>query len=117
EVLKLQRLEGCRFLVMSDCPVALAMDTSDHHDGVAGAVKEFVRSEPEFQPLVYWILNDSWVIDDLQRLLGAGSMPGGRFVSRQGDRWDRRSWRFSGSRAIYQTRLGRRQRWEEAKAN
>lgn len=117
EILKGQRLEGCRFLVMSDCPVALSMDSSEHHDGIAGAVKEYVQAAPEFQPLVDWILNDSWIIDDLQRLLGSGPMPGGRFVSQSGDRWDRRSWRFSGSRAIYQTRLGRRQRWEEAKAN
>ena len=113
EVLATQRLEGCRFLVLSDCPVALAMEaTESRREGVLGAVKEFVRAESKYQPLVDWILNDSWVIDDLQRLLSSPSAPRGRLVSSQGDRWDRRSWRFGGGRVMAHSRLGRKQRWE-----
>jgi len=109
EALSAQQLEGCRFLVLSDCPVALTMEPVDVGEGVAGAVKQYVRAELEYQPLVDWLLNDSWVIDDIQRLLGSRAIPHGRLVSARGDRWDRRSWRFGGSRASAHGRLGRKQ--------
>jgi chromosome segregation protein len=116
EVLKTQQLEGCRFLVLSDCPVALSMEQPVAHEGVSGAVKQFVRAEPQYQPLVDWLLNDSWIIDDIQRLLGQRAVPQGRLVSGSGDRWDRRSWRFGGARQAAHGRIGRRQRWEQAQA-
>ncbi len=118
EALSTHQLEGCRFLVLSDCPaVPHQAEAPAGQAGLAGAVKQFIRSEPQYQPLVDWLLNDSWVIDDLQRLLGDGSPPLRRFVSLQGDRWDRRSWRFRGARVASQGRLGRKQRWEHALAN
>ncbi|MBI3331025.1 MAG: chromosome segregation protein SMC, partial [Candidatus Omnitrophica bacterium] len=115
EALAAQQLSGCRFLVLSDCPVALSMEQVNVGEGVTGAVKEFVRAEPQYQPLVDWLLNDSWVIDDIQRLLAGRTAPAGRLVSVRGDRWDRRSWRFGGTRASAHGRLGRRQRWEEGR--
>ncbi|MBI3321679.1 MAG: AAA family ATPase, partial [Candidatus Omnitrophica bacterium] len=115
QALSAQQLESCRFLALSDCPAMPAMEAVAVQEGVAGAVKQYVRTEPQYQPLVDWLLNDSWVIDDLQRLLGGGDAPRGRLVSARGDRWDRRSWRFGG-RVIVHHRLGRRQRWEEAQA-
>ena len=115
ETLTQQQLEGCRFLVLSDCPAtSLAMEQPLPHEGVSGTVKQYVQAEPAYQPLVDWLLNDSWVIDDIQRLLGERSAPQGRLVSARGDRWDRRSWRFGGSRNGARSRLGRKQRWEQA---
>jgi chromosome segregation protein len=111
-----QRLEGCRFLVLSDCPVALSLEPATLHDGLAGAVKQHVRVEPQYQPLVDWLLNDSWIVDDIQRLLGQTDVPPVRLVSPRGDRWDRRSWRFGGGQASAQARIGRQQRWEQARA-
>ncbi len=119
ELLNQQQLEGCRFLVLSDCPAApVAVEQPQMREGVTGAVKQYLKTEPTYQPLVDWLLNDSWIIDDIQRLLGDGSTPHGRWVSPRGDRWDRRSWRFGGSRAgAAGGRLGRRQRWEHATAS
>jgi chromosome segregation protein len=116
EAMAAQQLAGCRFLVLSDCPVALSMEPVEVGQGLAGAVKEFVRAEPQYQPLVDWLLNDSWVIDDIQRLLAGRAAPQGRLVSVHGDRWDRRSWRFGGARPSAHGRLGRKQRWEQARA-
>jgi len=118
ELLTARQLEGCRFLVLSDCPTApLAAEAPSTVTGLAGAVRQYVQTEPAYQPLVDWLLHDSWVIDDLQRLLGEGSVPQQRFVSAQGDRWDRRAWRFRGARhAAAHSRIGRRQRWEHAQA-
>ena len=127
EALRSQQIEGCRFLVLSDCPAAPAAAQRPALEAVAGSVKEFVRTDPAYQPLVDWLLNDSWIIDDLNRVLGDGPTPEGRVISIQGDRWDRRSWRFNtAGRASGGTgrgdqeqarRLGRRQRWERAQAN
>ncbi|MBI4341995.1 MAG: chromosome segregation protein SMC, partial [Candidatus Omnitrophica bacterium] len=114
ELLGTEQLEGCRFLVLSDCPAAPAMQASTVTEGVSGAVKEYVRAEPQFQPLVDWLLNDSWIIDDIERLFGQGGAPESRVVSAKGDRWDRRSWRFHGARPMAHSRLGRKQRWEQA---
>jgi len=116
EAVSAQQLEGCRFLVLSDCPVALTMEPVNVGAGLAGAVKQYVRAEPQYQPLVDWILNDSWIIDDIQRLLASRTIPQGRLVSVRGDRWDRRSWRFGGARPAAHGRLGRKQRWEQAQA-
>ncbi|MBI2104550.1 MAG: chromosome segregation protein SMC [Candidatus Omnitrophica bacterium] len=116
QAMSTQQLAGCRFLVLSDCPVALSMERVEVSEGVTGAVKEFVRAEPEYQPLVDWLLNDSWVIDDIQRLLAGRAAPQGRLVSVRGDRWDRRSWRFGGTRAPAHGRLGRKQRWEQGQS-
>jgi len=118
ELLTARQLEGCRFLVLSDCPAGpIAVEEPATMAGLTGSVKQYVQTEPTYQPLVDWLLNDSWVIDDLERLLGEGSVPQHRFVSAQGDRWDRRAWRFRGARnAAEQSRIGRRQRWEHAQA-
>ncbi len=117
ELLNEQGLEGCRFLVLSDCPLALAMEPASSQEGLAGAVKQYVRAEPEYQPLVDWLLNDSWIIDDIQRLLGQDQPPQERLVSQRGERWDRRSWRFGQTtRASVSSRFGRQQRWEQGQA-
>ena len=119
DVLTNQQLEGCRFLVLTDCPsdsAAIEQTTVAAHEGMAGPVKQFVRTEPGYQPLLDWVLNDSWVIDDLHRLLGNGVVPQQRLVSPRGDRWDRRSWRFGGNAQPAHSRVGRRQRWEHAQA-
>ncbi|HLD77464.1 MAG TPA: hypothetical protein VJB16_00400, partial [archaeon] len=118
QTLTAQQLEGCRFLVLSDCPQAPAeMEQAMVAEGVSGPVKQFIRAEAQYQPLVDWLLNDSWVIDDLQRLLGEQPIPQHRLVSAKGDRWDRRSWRFSGTRAASHSRIGRKQRWERAQTS
>ncbi len=126
ETLRSQQMEGCRFLVLSDCPAASAAAQRPALQAIAGSVKEFVRTDPAYQPLVDWLLNDSWIIDDLNRVLGDGPTPEGRIISVQGDRWDRRSWRFNTAGqargvaghggADQVRRLGRRQRWERAQA-
>jgi len=116
EALAAEQLDGCRFLVLSDCPRSpAAAEQPSVGPGVTGAVKEFVRAEPSYQPLVDWVLNDSWIIDDIQRLLGEHSVPQGRLVSSRGDRWDRRSWRFGSARPAVHSRLGRKQRWDQAR--
>ncbi len=115
EVLSAKQLESCRFLVLSDCPVVAGnMEQPAALSGMAGPVKEYVQAATGFQPLVNWLFNDSWVIDDIQRLLGDSGLTQARVVSRRGDRWDRRSWRFSGTRNSANNRLGRKQRWEHA---
>ena len=116
ETLGAQQLEGCRFLVLEDCPAsAVAGEPQRVQAGVSGAVRQYIRTEPPYQRLVDWLLNDSWIIDDIERLLSDGSVPQGRVVSLRGDRWDRRSWKFNGTpRANRQGRVGRKQRWEQA---
>ena len=135
-VLTAEQLEGCRFLVLSDCPSRLApMAEQVSHQEVVGAVKQYVRAEPKYQPLVDWILNDSWVVEDLERLMRDRAVPQGRLVSRRGERWDRRSWRVGSLHAAAHSpacaargpgqectcgsaagrRVGRRQRWEDAR--
>ncbi len=118
EFLREQQLGGCRFLVLSDCPtVPQVMEQPLLREGVAGSVRQYVCAEATYQPLVEWLLNDSWIVDDIERLLADSDVPQGRLVSRQGDRWDRRSWRFSGTQTAAHGRLGRKQRWEQAKTN
>ena len=118
EFLTSQQLESCRFLVLSDCPaIPPMMERSGVPDGTSGAVKQYVRADPSYQPLVDWLLDDSWVIEDLARLLRERSVPERRLVSRRGERWDRRSWRFGGFRATVQSRLDRKQRWEQARSD
>ena len=115
EHLAAQYVESCRFIVLADCPPSARMDEeAGRLEGVSGAVRQFVRAEPQHEPLINWILNDSWVIDDIQRLLRLdGALPS-RLVSTAGDRWDRRSWRFGAARTSTAGRIGRRQRWEQA---
>jgi chromosome segregation protein len=116
-VLQEQGLDGCRFLVLADCPAALSMEPASVREGVAGAVKQYVKADAQYQPLVDWLLNDSWVIDDIDRLLGQSEPPQGRLVTHRGERWDRRSWRFGRAvRADVPSRFGRKQRWEQAHA-
>jgi chromosome segregation protein len=116
ELLAAEQLEGCRFLVLSDCPSQPAPMADGVADPVgAGTVRQYVRADPKYQPLVDWILNDSWVVEDLERLLRERAVPQGRLVSRRGERWDRRSWRFGSPRAAAHARVGRKQRWEEAR--
>jgi len=115
-VLTAEQLEGCRFLVLADCPSRLTpMAEQVSHQEVVGAVKQYVRAEPKYQPLVDWILNDSWVVEDLERLMRDRAVPQGRLVSRRGERWDRRSWRVGSLHAAAHSRVGRRQRWEDAR--
>ncbi|MBI4341706.1 MAG: chromosome segregation protein SMC [Candidatus Omnitrophica bacterium] len=116
ELLGAKQLEACRFLVLADCPPFAAPMEQLAAAGVAGPVKQYVQAEAVYQPLVNWILNDSWVIDDIQRLLGEGMPAQARVVSRRGDRWDRRSWKFGAARAGAQNRVGRKQRWEHAQS-
>ncbi|MBI3020485.1 MAG: chromosome segregation protein SMC, partial [Candidatus Omnitrophica bacterium] len=117
EALSAQQLEGCRFLVLSDCPAgAVPLEHAGLQDGVTQAVRQHVRAEPTYQPLVDWLLNDSWVIEDMERLLRERIVPQGRLVSARGDRWDRRSWRLTGAQSAARGRLGRKHRWEEARA-
>ena len=116
EALSAQQLESCRFLVLSDCPDPVAMEQPAIRDGVTAAVKQYVRVEPSYQPLVDWLLNDSWVVEDLERWLGQQTVPDHRLVSTRGDRWDRRSWRFGSARTSSHSRLGRKQQWEQAQA-
>lgn len=93
-------LAGARFLVLSDCPAispsieqpALEMIGSS----LTGSVRQFVQTDPAYQKLVDWLLNDAWVIDDLKQLLQEPSLPEARLVSTSGERWDRRSWRLIG---------------------
>ena len=114
QLLTAKQLQSCRFLVLEDCPASMAAMEQPGQQGVAGAVKQFIRTEAPYQPLVDWLLNDSWVIDDIERLLRERALPQRRLVSLMGDRWDRRSWRFNGSRNGDRRLLGRKQRWDEA---
>lgn len=115
DVLSAQQLDSCRFLVLSDCPSAPAdREPAVAPAGSAGTVKQYLKVDASYQPLVDWLLDDSWIVDDIERLLGERATPAGRLVSRRGDRWDRRSWRFGTTRAEAHGRLGRRQRWEQA---
>jgi len=136
DALRAQQLEHCRFLVLEDCPASAVAAESPTQEGIAGSVKQFLTVQAPYQPLVDWLLNDSWVVDDIQRVLSARSVPHGRMVSRKGDRWDRRSWRFNGVRhdkgngvsgsqgepanapqsAEAGRRIGRKRRWELAQA-
>ena len=117
EVLTAEQLDGCRFLVLSDCPSApVAVERPVQQEGVAGAVKQYVRTTPAYQPMLDWLLNDSWVVDDIQRLLNDRFVPQSRLVSPREDRWDRRSWRLTGAASGSRSRLGRKQRWEQAQA-
>ena len=125
EALGARRLEACRFLVLADCPSAEAAEAIAGPSGVAGSVRQYVRTDAAYQPLVNWLLDDSWVIDDLDRVLSQPALPQRRLVSSSGERWDRRSWRLRGisagqGRATGQDggasrRFGRKQRWEQAK--
>jgi chromosome segregation protein len=120
QVLDAQHVEGVRFLVLADCPRAPAtVERPPLPQGVSGPVRQYIRTAPDYQPLVNWLLNDSWIVEDLDRLLATGVVPQGRMVSTRGDRWDRRSWRFNGRGELEvagmgRRRLGRKQRWEEA---
>ena len=116
EALSAEQQEACRFVVLSDCPTtAVRMEEPILPNGrVSGAVRAYVRTEPTYEPLVDWVLNDSWIVEDLQRLLGERTVPQARLVSPSGDRWDRRSWRFNGATKAAHGRLGRKQRWEQA---
>jgi len=115
DVLSAQQLESCRFLVLSDCPADHpARESVAAPAGAAGTVKQFLKVDSSYQPLVDWLLDDSWIIEDIDRLLGDRATPTSRLVSRRGDRWDRRSWRFGKTSAAAHSRLGRRQRWEQA---
>lgn len=125
EVVSAQHVESCRFLVLADCPSSpVAADGMAAHAGTMGAVKQFVRTEARYQPLVEWLLDDSWMVDNFDRLLGDRAIPPYRLVSAQGDRWDRRSWRLAGASAAHRgaaggdggasRRIGRKQRWQEA---
>ncbi len=114
EALTTQELESCRFLVLSDCPSPSTADAAPAMAGTGEAVKRFVRAEASYQPLVDWLLDDSWIVEDLDRLLRDPSVPPNRVVNRRGDRWDRRSWRFGGARRPAHGRIGRKQRWEQA---
>ncbi len=115
QALSTKTLESCRFIVLEDCPrQPLPMEQPASQAGLTGAVKQFVRGKGGYQPLVDWLLDDSWVIDDIERLLGERDVPRRRLVSPRGDRWDRRSWRFNGAGGP--SRFGRRQRWEQAEA-
>ncbi len=116
ETLTAQQLEGVRFIVLSDCPTHTAPMEQPSSVAVSGAVKQYVQTSPAYQPLVDWLLNDSWVVDDLHRMMHDPLVPQGRLVNREGDRWDRRSWRFTGSQRSTQGRIGRRQRWEQSGA-
>ncbi|HLD77664.1 MAG TPA: hypothetical protein VJB16_01420, partial [archaeon] len=111
-----EALESCRFLVLDDCPTIVPSMEQPKGQQVSAAVSQFVRTDPAYEPLVRWLLNDSWMVGDFDRLLKEARLPYGRFVSAQGDRWDRRSWRFNalGTSGIGR-RMGRKQRWEQAK--
>ena len=113
EVLSAQTLEGCRFLVLDDCPAAVPSMDEPAGLRASAAVTQFVRTDAAYQPLVNWLLNDSWMVEDFDRLLKDTRVPPGRFVSARGDRWDRRSWRFNIPGGIGR-RVGRKQRWEQA---
>ncbi|HLD78622.1 MAG TPA: hypothetical protein VJB16_06345, partial [archaeon] len=114
QALSAQQAESCRFLVLSDCPSAASLEPAAAEEVVSGAVKQYVKTAPQYQPLVDWLLNDSWVVEDIDRLLSRPTAPRSRVVSLRGDRWDRRSWRFGAPRASSHGRLGRKQRWEDA---
>lgn len=114
KLLSAQQLESCRFIVLDDCPVAVAQMEPTAFQGIGGPVKQLIRTDASYQPLVDWLFNDSWVIDDIDRLLEENSTPQRRLISRQGDRWDRRSWRFNASKENGQSRFGRKRRWEQA---
>ncbi len=123
EALSHQENEGCRFLVLADCPSSNApREPVTAQDRAAGAVKQFVRTEPVYQPLVDWLLDDAWIVEDFDRLLGEQTLSQRRLVSASGDRWDRRSWRFntavtsSRKEQADSRRFGRKQRWEQAQA-
>jgi chromosome segregation protein len=121
-VLDAQSLEGARFLVLSDCMLAKEPQAvSASGEGSSMSIREVVRVEPAYQQLVDWVLNDSWMVEDLQPLMRHTQLPQSRLVSRSGERWDRRSWRLIGASAITRrpdgvsnTRIGRRHRWEQA---
>ncbi len=116
EILRAQGLDDVRFIVLSDCPSEPVAMNRTPVSGVSAAVKQFVHASGAAKPLVEWLFNDSWVIDDLQRVLADRQVPQGRLVSPRGDRWDRRSWRFGRQRRAGTSRFGRKQRWEEAAA-
>ncbi len=102
-LLSQQQLAGARFLVLSDCPddqpLVSHPQLGESTNALAGSVSQFVQTDPAYQPLVDWLLNDSWVIDDLHRLIQDTALPEVRIVSSKGERWDRRSWRLVGSSA------------------
>jgi chromosome segregation protein len=114
-VLHAQALESCRFLVLADCPSMAASMEQPKGQQVSAAVSQLVRTDPVYEPLVRWLLNDSWLVEDFERLLKETNRPHGRFVSMRGDRWDRRSWRFKTSHSAISRRMGRKQRWEQAR--
>ncbi len=117
QLLSAQQLESCRFLVLADCPDQTREPPASANPAMASAVTQYVRADAVYQPLIHWLLNDSWVVEDITRLLESATLPENRIVSLHGDRWDRRSWRFGGSRrSSVQQRLGRRQRWERSRA-
>ncbi|HEX9779830.1 MAG TPA: chromosome segregation protein SMC [bacterium] len=125
EQLSARTLEGARFLVLSDCPAEAPAGAEARQADARASVRELVRVDPLYRPLVDWLLNDSWMVEDLHPLLAdAGRLPDSRLVSLRGERWDRRSWRLTGQHApqgapdddVSGRRVGRRQRWEQGAA-
>ena len=121
EHLREHGFEGGRFLVLEDCP----SETPQMAAAGVGAVKQYVRADAAYQRLVDWLLDDACLVENFDQILHDRTTPSARLVSRQGERWDRRSWRLGvGSRAQSSTnsgqgmgqRLGRKQRWEAARA-
>ena len=120
EALALRGLEGARFLVLSDCPASVHAASPPTPSGASGSVKQLVVAQPPYQPLVDWLLGDSWLVEDMERLLAQPEVPQERLVSQRGERWDRRSWRLrglnAGAGATRHSRFGRKQRFEHAQA-
>lgn len=117
QILGEQQLGGARFLVLADCPqVSTPSEQPIIEGGVSAAVSQYVNAESAYQPLINWLFNDSWVVEDIERLMAHPSVINGRVVSPRGERWDRRSWRMLGSNEVVRHQFGRKQRWEEALA-
>jgi len=108
-----QQFDHARFIVLSDCPLTNytkpVQSTSGHFIGM---LKDFVRHDPMYAGPANWLLGRWAVTDDIISLLD-GFTPG-LWVSKSGDRWDGRSWRFIGvSRQV--SRMGLTRRLEQAR--
>lgn len=121
--LRQRGLDGARFIVLDDCRNATEPQPAMAPvSGAKTAVSQLVKVDPDFEALVTWVLNDSWLVDDLKPLVLQGRVPMARLISREGERWDRRSWRLRGSEKTQDPdasswRIGRKQRWELAKTH
>jgi chromosome segregation protein len=107
-----QPIDSARFVVLADCSGGRREPILISGGQFRGRLTQFVRFDPSLASLAEWLFGRWAVIDDLSRLLDG--FTAGLWVSRSGDRWDGRCWRFTGSSKSV-ARIGLTHRLDQAR--